>query len=70
MPGQPDGLTPEVAEQRFGAALAKQAQAKAGDDPENDQVKDTPDPPDWHKQGKGGPPGWRQVGDTWTDDPV
>jgi hypothetical protein len=69
MPDKKDDLTPDVAEARFAAQIAKHGTPKGGKEEVPDhKVEDTPEPPNWHKAGKAGPPGWRQVGDTWEEE--
>ncbi|HXI45400.1 MAG TPA: hypothetical protein VNH13_03805 [Candidatus Acidoferrales bacterium] len=70
MPGQ-DNRTPADAEARMHAFLAKpEHQHNKPNKPthEDDLVPDPGEEPDWHKQGRLTPPGWKQHGDTFVEE--
>ena len=70
MAEQEDGRTPGASEASFGEFLARPEHRQpkdAGKVRPNDTPTDVADEPDWHKQGKATPPGWRVVGDTFAE---
>lgn len=71
----PDDLTPEQARANIAAhekAHGKVMQPPHGAHDTNDEFADREGelgPPDWHKQGRNAPHGWKQVGDTFVEEP-